>query len=113
MDEKTEFLTKLGGPKQYKKKLDDLFRQRRLICLEIEQLVQDAYDNDPKLKDASADQLARAYHKAIFQLSIVFESECKLSPYGMHAVSNAHQHHHICIWCAEEVVDYTTELEKI
>jgi hypothetical protein len=114
MDEKTEFLTKLGGPKQYRKKLDELFRQRKLICLEIEQLVEDAYENDPVLRDTPEDKLNREMHKGIFQLSVVFESECDKSPYGMHAVCNAHQHHTVCIWCDTEVEGlWHKDLEKV
>ena len=114
MKEKDEFLVKLGGPKQYKKKLDELFRQRKLVSLEIEQLVQDAYENDPVLRDTPADKINREMHKGIFQLSVVFESECNDSPYGMHAVCNAHQHHNECVWCCEVVEGlWHKDLEKV
>ncbi len=113
MNEKDEFLVRLGGPKQYKKRLDELFRQRRLLSLEIRELVNTAYETDPVVRDFTDAELSRKWHKAIFQLHIVGESECDKSPYGMHAVSNAHQHHYECVWCARHVVDHTTELEEI
>ena len=113
MDDKTEFLTKLGGPKAYKKALDDLFRQRRLINLEIKEMLQDAYLSDPVIRNTPVEDLNQKYHKAIFQLSIIFESECEHSPYGMHAVSNAHQHHDHCVWCTLYVGGWENERERI
>lgn len=114
MNEKDEFLTKLGGPKQYRKKLNELFRQRRLVSLEIQQLVEDAYETDPVLRDTPEDTLNREWHKGIFQLHVVYDSECDRSPYGMHAVSNAHQHHTQCVWCCNEVKElWHKDLEKV
>ena len=109
MDDKEEFLTKLGGPRQYRKALNELIRQRRLLSLEIHQLVEDAYKNDPELRDTPDDELNRKYHKGIFQLSVLYGSECKKSPYGMHAISNAHPHHYCCVWCFGEVGNWDTE----
>jgi len=103
MNEKEEFLVNLGGPKERGKVITRLMKEQALAGLEVIELVKDAYVADPVLGRVSEEDLYRKLYVGILQLTILPETNCSKSPYGLHAVSNAHQHHCHCAWCEEQV----------
>ena len=108
--DKEEFVLRLGGKQQTRRKLNALLRELKAKQLEIESLVCESYNGI----DMTTDDMR---YKRPFQLDLLLDSEfCNESPFGTHALSNGHPYHYHCIWCDKQVAgfsDSTKNLEKI
>ena len=99
---KDEFILKLAGRNGYRSEINKLAKEKRLLEIKISELVSQAYVD---MEDGIHEETPRGWQSAF-----IFDTDCKKSPYGLHAVSNYHQFNHFCMWCDESVEDYEREV---
>lgn len=109
MDQKDEFVAKLSGPRAYKKQLEELFRRRRLIRLEIEQLFEDSLECAGEMNNRLSNGVWKTH------VTLLSDTECERSPCRLHGLDlNRYGHEYYCIWCEKHLyLNYdTSQLEK-
>ena len=102
MDEKDEFLIKLGGKKERKNVLNRLVKEQELLRIKIEELVTDAIIAETEFVNEKHRALWRILHRMPGQHKILFDTDCEKSPYGMHGKANTHILE-TCVWCKCDV----------
>ena len=108
MNKKDKFVAKLSGSKKYKKQLEELFRQRRLVNLEIEQLFEDSLECAGQKKNRLSNGVWKTH------VTLISGTECMKSPCGMHGLDlNRYGDEYYCIWCETNLHSvYGNTLEK-
>ena len=102
MDDKDEFMIKLGGKSELKRILNRLAKKQDLLRIEINEIVSEAI----LLEHGELTGRQRATMRIIDQMPgqhrILFDTDCEKSPYGMHGKADKSVLTS-CVWCHIEL----------
>lgn len=103
--DKDEFLIGLGGKSERKKVLNRLAKEQDLLRIKIEELIGDSIIEETQFVNSKHRALWRILNRMPGQHKIIFDTNCKKSPYGI--CGEATQQNILkgkCVWCSREFI---------